>query len=1013
MKKTIWRGLALLSALLMLCGMTPYAALSPLTANAAESTTGGQTKIACIGASTTFGAGADAGNSWPDHLQRLVGGLCDVRNFGVNSRTVIHNGTEQGDTSQQLAYTLTGEYKSSLAFKADVVLIMMGGNDAKPVNWKDGNNTFEADYKKLVQAYQKANPNAQVVVVIEPWVRQDGSITEAVMENGVRPAYTKVAAEMNLPTIDLYTPTKGHTEWYSDGVHGNNTGYLEMAKVVAARLKELNLIPEGSEDTPIPFRPSTSVGDFYGTFDGYDVMQWKNGATGNFQFTAGTLAAKMGITKETVVKNLTIDVSYYWDYKAGGNDWWHFNTWDKNGESAPSATDPTSHDSGFGKFSDYGMTGGKWQVLTVSRENQRIGGKYTDWYVGVGNLDAKNSLYIRGYKVTATMQDDSVKSFEWGAMRDRRGADDGKTLKIACVGASTTEGTKGHSYPAYLKMILGNNCEVKNFGYPGASVTKGRQWSYIDGFHTENYQRMYKDSLAYKADVVIIDIGGNDAQADVWGRGTFSADYEELVNAYRNQGNDPLIMITAGTYMYPNDTLSAEQNANLRSMDTMLTSKVIPAMVAVAEKYDIPVFDLRGMLMTDPAKYIDAEDGVHYTAAGYKTEAEEIAKMLLPLVNIPASGETDPDAMIDPVDMNIPIKDYDGYRCLAWENGTTGGFSYSSGALAFALGIDAGTVVKELSITFSYYYNQKSGGDWWWFNTTDENGESAPALDDPVNKPHDNGFGTLDQYGLKKGSWNEKTVTRTKQMLGRNDWSVTMGSFGAKNSLYIRGFVVTATLDDGSVKTAQWGTMTTRVDRTALDAAIADEVTDLSGYTDETVKAYTEALTAAKAVAAKADATQEEIDAATKALTDAKAALKRRVDRTALDAAIADEVTDLSGYTDETVKAYTEALTAAKAVAAKADATQEEIDAATKALTDAKAALVAKSAVVYGDVNGDGVVDTADAVLVLQRAAKLIDDNALNIAAADVNGDNVIDTADAVLILQKAAKLIEKFPVEK
>ncbi len=142
------------------------------------------------------------------------------------------------------------------------------------------------------------------------------------------------------------------------------------------------------------------------------------------------------------------------------------------------------------------------------------------------------------------------------------------------------------------------------------------------------------------------------------------------------------------------------------------------------------------------------------------------------------------------------------------------------------------------------------------------------------------------------------------------------------------------------------------------------------------------------------------------------------VDRTALEAVIADAVTDLTAYTDETAHAYTEALNAAKAVAAKADATQEEIDAAAKALTDAKAALTERPPVppvpifVYGDVNGDGAVDTADAVLVLQRAAKLIDDNALTTVAADVNGDGAIDTADAVLILQKAAKLIERFPAE-
>lgn len=65
--------------------------------------------------------------------------------------------------------------------------------------------------------------------------------------------------------------------------------------------------------------------------------------------------------------------------------------------------------------------------------------------------------------------------------------------------------------------------------------------------------------------------------------------------------------------------------------------------------------------------------------------------------------------------------------------------------------------------------------------------------------------------------------------------------------------------------------------------------------------------------------------------------------------------------------------------------------------------------VTLGDVNGDGAIDTADAVLVLQRAAGLIGDDDLRVKAADVNRDNAIDTADAVLILQKAANLIESF----
>ena len=66
--------------------------------------------------------------------------------------------------------------------------------------------------------------------------------------------------------------------------------------------------------------------------------------------------------------------------------------------------------------------------------------------------------------------------------------------------------------------------------------------------------------------------------------------------------------------------------------------------------------------------------------------------------------------------------------------------------------------------------------------------------------------------------------------------------------------------------------------------------------------------------------------------------------------------------------------------------------------------------VLYGDVNSDGEVDTADAVLVLQYAAGLIESADIDEKAADVNGDTMVDTADAVLILQKAAGLIDAFP---
>ena len=56
----------------------------------------------------------------------------------------------------------------------------------------------------------------------------------------------------------------------------------------------------------------------------------------------------------------------------------------------------------------------------------------------------------------------------------------------------------------------------------------------------------------------------------------------------------------------------------------------------------------------------------------------------------------------------------------------------------------------------------------------------------------------------------------------------------------------------------------------------------------------------------------------------------------------------------------------------------------------------------FGDVNGDGTIDTKDAVLLAQYLAKW--SVTVSEAAADCNNDGIIDTKDAVLLAQYLAK---------
>ena len=69
--------------------------------------------------------------------------------------------------------------------------------------------------------------------------------------------------------------------------------------------------------------------------------------------------------------------------------------------------------------------------------------------------------------------------------------------------------------------------------------------------------------------------------------------------------------------------------------------------------------------------------------------------------------------------------------------------------------------------------------------------------------------------------------------------------------------------------------------------------------------------------------------------------------------------------------------------------------------------------VVYGDVTGDGRVNSADAAAILRYSVGLLEFTENQKRAADVTGDGRINSADAAAILRYSVGLIDKFPVEE
>ncbi|MBE7056251.1 MAG: hypothetical protein E7388_02265 [Ruminococcaceae bacterium] len=67
----------------------------------------------------------------------------------------------------------------------------------------------------------------------------------------------------------------------------------------------------------------------------------------------------------------------------------------------------------------------------------------------------------------------------------------------------------------------------------------------------------------------------------------------------------------------------------------------------------------------------------------------------------------------------------------------------------------------------------------------------------------------------------------------------------------------------------------------------------------------------------------------------------------------------------------------------------------------------------YGDADGNGVVNAIDAMVVLQYDVGLITGDQVDLLAADVDGNGLINAIDAMLILQYDVGLITIFPVEE
>ena len=126
-----------------------------------------------------------------------------VRNFGAGSTTV--------SLKSETPYMNTTVFQDALEFQPNIVIIMLGTNDAQP-SLHPYNATFVNDYLKLVDAFKGLSINPKIWVVMPPPIfsNQSGKMDPGYFTQTIIPAIKQAANQNNLSTIDVFSALASH-----------------------------------------------------------------------------------------------------------------------------------------------------------------------------------------------------------------------------------------------------------------------------------------------------------------------------------------------------------------------------------------------------------------------------------------------------------------------------------------------------------------------------------------------------------------------------------------------------------------------------------------------------------------------------------------------------------------------------------------------------------------------------------------------------------------------------------
>ena len=185
----------------------------------------GKIKIACIGASITYGAllNEPKTQSYPGQLQYRLGNGYQVHNYGVSGCTMLRKGDKP--------YWETAEYRAALASNPDIVCIDLGGNDSKLVN-RIHLGEYKADCHDMIQSFASlpSHPRIILMLPVVSFVTDTTGIWDPLIANKIIPLLEEVAYADGVEIFNAHSLLKDKPAMMLDKIHPDLKGAAIMAK---------------------------------------------------------------------------------------------------------------------------------------------------------------------------------------------------------------------------------------------------------------------------------------------------------------------------------------------------------------------------------------------------------------------------------------------------------------------------------------------------------------------------------------------------------------------------------------------------------------------------------------------------------------------------------------------------------------------------------------------------------------------------------------------------------------